>query len=585
MLMNDKMIKNRINRLSIRQKLVWSVALVTIIPILILFSFIMFWFIHTNIKSTQEQAQLAINKATDELQLWYTQATEWTSSLAVDLNVQHEINNYLLGSYQRKQEARDYLHNRLMSIYTSDMRILNASIYVAEIQKSFSGDFFDENLYDVYHGETWFQEILSGERTNYTGYGSPLSTHIFLSDHNAQLIPHQAVIIASSIVSLNTGEIIGIAYIELDMENVYDIFQNLVEDSTNAVVVNGQFIHTSESPPSNYISVNTFVPGLELSVEYRLNMHDFYISCTIALALFAVGLFALLILLYSIIRLFTNWFAQRIEHLSNATLEIAKGNLAVQISDHYNDEIGELATNLNQMTHDMKRLIERNYLAKIDNQKMMLHTLQNQINPHFIYNTLGSVSMLALAHDNYEIADIVQAFSAMMRYSMDERMLVSVEEEFDNIRNYEKIQDIRFPGKFHMIYQISPDCEEEPLPRLTLQPLIENAFKHGCETMIGTMNLIVSIKKKGKYLLIRVYNDGSPIPRERIREIRNYLNLEKPASKDCFALCNINRRLKLTYGEEARLSISTGASGKTITKIKIPLYFNSDREESKGKES
>lgn len=104
--------------------------------------------------------------------------------------------------------------------------------------------------------------------------------------------------------------------------------------------------------------------------------------------------------------------------MSNAAKKIAEGNLEVQVTDTCQDELAGLADSMNRMARDMKRLIEKNYLAKIENQKMTLRALQNQINPHFIYITLESISMLALIQGNYKIIDLVHAFFQMMRYSM-----------------------------------------------------------------------------------------------------------------------------------------------------------------------
>ena len=106
----------------------------------------------------------------------------------------------------------------------------------------------------------------------------------------------------------------------------------------------------------------------------------------------------------------------------------------------------------------MKQLIENEYLVKIESQQATLRALQSQINPHFVYNTLESISMMALVKDHYEIVDMTQAFSLMMRYSMEPSPLVTVREELENVRNYVTIQKIRFPDRFQMEYQVEEAC-------------------------------------------------------------------------------------------------------------------------------
>lgn len=566
----NRTLKQIIYQLSVRQKLMWSTSLVTILPAIALFGFIIFRFMHTNIENTRRQAQISLDKAAGELTLWHSQALERAVSLALDMNVQNEIQNYLHGGYQEQQEVRGFLYNRLMTLYTSDMRIFNTALYISEVQKTFY--YLENDLYEAYHQEPWFQDLLSGKITFYQGYGPSLTEQTFFTDGKPQISYKPAILIATSIINVQTGQVVGITYVELDEEKLYDTFRSLVQGSQDAVRIGDKMICGGDQPPARYTSVYSLVDGFNLQVEYRLDMKRLMSGYLGSLGWLAAGLLGLALLLYFVVRCISNWFSRRIVLLSNATKEIAEGNLEVKVADPCRDELAELADSLTHMAQDMKRLIEKNYLSEIENQKMTLRALQNQINPHFIYNTLESISMLALIHNNYEIVDIVQAFSHMMRYSMQEEMLVSIEDEIENIRSFEAIWKIRFSGTFQMVYQISPDCEKERLPRLSLQPLVENAFKHGAEKGTRQMLIIISVKKTNRYLKIRIFNNGTPIPAQRVRQIR--LLLDSPAfyaSSDCFALQNINRRLKLAYGKKADFFIGSKKDSGTLAAIKVPL--------------
>lgn len=566
----SKIIRQRIYPLSVRQKLMWSTSLVTILPVIALFGIIIFRSMHANLENTRRQAQITLDKAAGELELWHSQALERAVSLALDMNVQNEIQNYLHGGYQEQQEVRGFLYNRLMTLYTSDMKILNTCLYVSEARKTFY--YLENDLYEAYHQESWFQDLLSGKITHYQGYGPSLTEQTFFTDGKPQITYKPAILIATGMINIQTGQTVGFTYVELDEEKLYDAFRSLVQGSRDAVLIGDKIICGGEQPPVHYISVRSRVEGLDLEVEYRLDLRQLMRGYLESLGWLVVGLLGLAFLLHFVIRCISDWFSGRIVLLSNATKRIAEGNLEVQVTDPCQDELAELADSLNRMARDMKRLIEKNYLGKIENQKMTLRALQNQINPHFIYNTLESISMLALIQNNYEIVDLVQAFSHMMRYSMQEEMLVSVREEIENIRNFEAIQKIRFPDKFYMIYEISPDSTEERLPRLSLQPLVENAFKHGSENGSRQMRVVISVKKMAGDLKIRIFNNGVPIPPERIRQIRLLLKKEKPSdSLDCFALQNINRRLKLAYGNQTGFFIGSRQGTGTLVSLKIPL--------------
>ena len=252
----------------------------------------------------------------------------------------------------------------------------------------------------------------------------------------------------------------------------------------------------------------------------------------------------LIILIYLIDKLLADWFSRRIITLRDATREIAKGNLDVVVCDDHPDEIGELVQSLNTMVKDMKRLIESEYLVKIESQQATLRALQSQINPHFIYNTLESISMLALIRDHYEIVDMAQAFSLMMRYSMEPSTLVAVREEVENVRNFVTIQKIRFPDRFLVEYAIDEECMAEKIPRLTMQPLVENALYHGIKNKRGGGCIVLRGYEDRNGLVFEVEDDGIGMDEAELAAVRAKLTLEPeeelaPIGSGGFGLHNV----------------------------------------------
>lgn len=293
---------------------------------------------------------------------------------------------------------------------------------------------------------------------------------------------------------------------------------------------------------------------------------------TAAFIYFMAGMAVLIILIYLMDKMLADWVAGRIIRLGEATRRIAAGDLEVEVKDGLKDEIGELARSFNTMARDMKQLIENEYLVKIESQQATLRALQSQINPHFVYNTLESISMMALVKDHYEIVDMTQAFSLMMRYSMEPSPLVTVREELENVRNYVTIQKIRFPDRFQMEYQVEEACLEEKLPRLTIQPLVENAFRHGFEDTPNHKQILVSICRRRGFLELRIFNDGATVSHERLARVRFLLDPDcQENTMDCYALRNLSRRLRLLFGEKSRVTLRSGAGTGTIVSLRIPL--------------
>ena len=208
-----------------------------------------------------------------------------------------------------------------------------------------------------------------------------------------------------------------------------------------------------------------------------------------------------------------------------------------------------------------------------------LLALQNQINPHFLYNTLDSIRGQALIDGVDEIADMTEALSAFFRYSISRRgNLVRLCEEIKNVDNYMKIQQFRFEDKY--ILEKHLDCSEEELniyvPKMILQPLVENAIFHGLEEIEEQGRIILRIVSTENKLRIIVEDDGTGMPDSRVRKLnRQFRNPENggessSAQNSGIALKNVNERIQLYFGIEYGLYIRSVAGIGTQVEILIP---------------
>lgn len=546
---------------SIQKKLTLSTWLVAIVPIMIIFAIVFFVFLNVNIENSKRQAKLLLDKTVEEFDSSFTQARDNISFLVTDINIQNAIDSYVSGTYKQKLDLRDFIRNRLTNAETANKRTFNSSLYIKDDNKTFSSDFSDKDIYAVYSSTSWFESLLNGS-----------SSHEELK--GASIVDGRPVfILASSIISVKNGKVQGLVYVELDQQKLEEPFVNFVSDSGGALLLENQlFSSPSYNGHGHFVPVFSYSGALGEQVEYRLPLTQLSRGYKAALCYFLAGMAVLIVLIYFSDKLLADWFSRRIIALRDATREIATGNLDVVVIDNHHDEISQLVESLNIMVRDMKRLIESEYLVKIENQQATLQALQSQINPHFVYNTLESISMLALIHDHYEIVDMTQAFSLMMRYSMQSDTLVTVKEELSNVRNFVTIQQIRFPDRFQVRYQVEPDCMGEMVPRLTMQPLVENAFKHGFEDTPLHKELKVSVKRRGDCLSIRIFNDGTAISKERLKRICELIKSDnREDTMDCFALRNLSRRLRLIFGGRSTVSIHSKKGVGTIVALMIPL--------------
>ncbi|MFV0364095.1 MAG: sensor histidine kinase [Suipraeoptans sp.] len=224
-------------------------------------------------------------------------------------------------------------------------------------------------------------------------------------------------------------------------------------------------------------------------------------------------------------------------------------------------------------------MIDKQSSIKLSTKQAEYLALQNQINPHFLYNTLEAIRGEALSVGQEDIADITQALAKFFRYTIsDVGHLVTLEDELDNAENYFKIQEYRFGTKIKMNVELpKEDALGFQLPKLTLQPIIENAIFHGLEKSSGkgSVNILVELTKDK--LFIQVSDDGGGIPEDELEVLNNklervsasYVNEKK--GRGGIALLNVCRRIKLLFGEEYGISVYSLYSVGTDVRIVMPL--------------
>lgn len=228
-------------------------------------------------------------------------------------------------------------------------------------------------------------------------------------------------------------------------------------------------------------------------------------------------------------------------------------------------------------------------LLKFSKRQAQYRALQNQINPHFLYNTLESIRSEALTGGLDSVADMTEALAVFFRYTISKvENLVSVEEELQNCDTYFRIQQYRFGARL----TLSMECDAEDraeiyacrLPKLTLQPILENSIIHGTEFKIGAGHLVIRLEKTRTRLLIRISDDGIGMDErvlahlnERLGKSGQAFQDEKEGARGGLALVNVNNRIHLLFGEEYGLHVYSMPDVGTDVEISLPV-IQSDRE-------
>lgn len=230
----------------------------------------------------------------------------------------------------------------------------------------------------------------------------------------------------------------------------------------------------------------------------------------------------------------------------------------------------------------LEQVLKSPEMMDLNKRQAQYLALQNQINPHFLYNTLESIRGEALIAGMDNIADMTEALAKFFRYTITKvENLVSVEEELDNCETYFLIQQYRFGSrlKLHILYEEENrenimNCR---IPKLTLQPVLENSIIHGTELKIGTGNLTIRFELTDKRLIIRISDDGIGMDEQTLAKLNRQLGrggkalAEYGEKKGGIALVNVNNRIHLLFGEEYGMHIYSIQGKGTDVEVTLPI--------------
>lgn len=239
-----------------------------------------------------------------------------------------------------------------------------------------------------------------------------------------------------------------------------------------------------------------------------------------------------------------------------------------------NDEFGEISKMINSMKSKIKELSEEQMILQVKTTEARLQVLQSQINPHFLYNTLYNIYCIAQIEEVHPITILARSLSEMLRYSINtEQMFVTLEEEIKYIQAYLEIINVRYDNSIELVVDIPEDLRKCIVFRLLLQPLVENACIHGIlPSEMQKGNIYITAVREDEDIFIKVVNSGKTLSDEEIEELNSRIRFCKTRQKSTtngtgIALCNVNERVRLFYGEKYGLEISRVNHFGTCVKI------------------
>jgi two-component system, sensor histidine kinase YesM len=274
----------------------------------------------------------------------------------------------------------------------------------------------------------------------------------------------------------------------------------------------------------------------------------------------AVVLALSLILAYSMSMLVT----KPLNHLMKAIRKTGQGYFATRVPVRGYGEFEKLGRRFNEMNDKIQQLIHENYEVKLLEKQSQINLLNTQLNPHFLYNTLNLVNCIAIEHHNREISRIVASLSRMLHYTVENnKSFGALQEELDWLESYIYIMRCRFEGGLDYGCYVEPELLRGEVPRLFLQPFVENAFIHGFEELEEGRVLRISgwIEEGHRYFSVR--DNGKGMSSERIEQVMSGIG-------SSVGMRNVHQRLKLMYGEQYGITIQSNPGSGTVIMICLP---------------
>ena len=269
---------------------------------------------------------------------------------------------------------------------------------------------------------------------------------------------------------------------------------------------------------------------------------------------------------------FTHNYSRRITTIVSTIRQVEQGNLNARIpASKHEDELSKIAVNINSMLEELNHNIDQFYLLNLKQQHAELKALQAQIDPHFLFNTLEAIRMVAVMEGSKTSSKMIFHLSKLFRYSLGSKDTVPLYTEIEYLNQYISLMQFKFPNKLQVYFDIPSNVEQVTVQKLILQPIIENYFIHGFRKGKSDNALIVRAVNLGDKINIRVEDNGKGMSEEELSITLQHINCDEGDGMQSIGLKNIHQRLKLKYGDQFGISLKSIKDQGTVVILSIPV--------------
>ena len=537
-------------------------------------------------KQTRSNIQGTLLQIRDNIQYKMEDVQRVSSMLYFDYSLVTQLRSYEEGweSYERTTKIVMPKFNIALNATGLDlaMYLFLANDTLPEI---YHGSFTNENPeklernYNLYHlkritDKPWYQnypieqygETMRWQQVERDGDFGRISLLRRLVDSN---VPLRLKEIGFIRLSVRIQELFqSVDYRKIDEGSVLAIKDeqgNILYQS--GVLPNG--LNAENIPESHYLTIKETMsqPAWELVAYVPTTIME---RDSMKVRMFIIGICLLCGIVFTFAGIFiSRYFSIRMTKIVSVLNAFREGDLHKRMTYKGKDEFSQIAVALNEMGQNIGDLIQEVYMTQIQKKEAELESLQAQINPHFLYNTLSSISRLAKFGETDKLHRMVMDLAKFYRLALnDGQMIISVHKELEQAKAYIDIQKIKYGDRMEVMFDIDPDILSYRTVKLVLQPFIENVLEHAwCGDRI---HIRVVGKKERNEIVFRIIDDGVGTTAERIRQIfdiRDHVNAG-------YGIRNVDQRIKLHYGAQYGISIFSRLGVGTSVTIRIPAKRN-----------
>ncbi|MCT4543401.1 MAG: sensor histidine kinase [Vallitalea sp.] len=566
---------NKSKIIPLKIKLMIAFSIVVIISLLIQVGISYFFLYDVVEKKTTEnykQTIIQANRRIDESLYSYEKITR---NIIANNIIQDCLRNIMNDEFS---DANLKIKQELAKITISDENI-NSIHIVPKDYKTISYIFMSNYAdYDANKKLPWFNKVKNSTGEVIWGKTMPINKVMI---GNIETYVFSAI---RKINDINTGKELGIVIVNIDAKHLKNIIDEIelgengdiyLIDNENTIVYFKNQDLIGEKLDIDYDKDNIVVSDISLKSNwkligivpknsYRKEIEQFnrIFLCFSIIAILTIIIFSVII---------SKSIESPINNLIDAMKQVQKGNLNVNIIKKQKNEIGILANHFEEMIDELKYFIDKVYKQEIINREAEIKALHAQLNPHFLYNTLDTIYWMLIIKEEEEIGDLVVALANILRYSISRgEEFVTIKEDIEQLRNYLYIQKTRFEDKLIVDIDISNCIDDYTIPKLLLQPLVENSINHGFKKMKINGKIHIKGYIDNNEIIFEVIDNGIGMSHEKIKNIFNG-KLKVDNKHTGLGLKAVDERIKIIYGCQYGLNISSVPNEYTHVKVTLPI--------------